>query len=570
MKLMKLLVNKKIFVLFTVFCSFNFIYSQNQTKTESKNLSENEIELPDVTTVISGEALTAGKDSVPDYKKILPDKNTGSVLLPVMPAVQNEKLPENEYSSKKETEKDVYAEGKIGGGYPFCFTGDFSIFRMTGDSPFELSFNHEAYEDFAQKKSADGYFLRQTSIEADKKLSVKNAKFDFSGWYKNKDNGLQSNSNYFTDYLYNDIGGNVCGEWKFNHGWYIFSSVGGSYYNRYGIQFENTAECENSWEKNAKYFSFSPEFAFGWKNYGFDLNFSSKYETQLNMKDSNTLQKTLYASSAEAVHRGQFTLNFSWENDFVSTWAKTSVVAGTSIGNNDFIIPFGLGATFLLENGFSSRKIVLSAEGGLDSFLEQAGNIEKNSPFAVLYSLSSEQSDWYGKAFASMPLKDVFSLNLSGEFRKTAFGNGIWQADYSSVLASSGFYLINQEERIDFNTEAVFTADFEQLKISAGWKSYWLDTPSDKEKNSINGSVLFEGKNSKWNAQANIVEFLGEDADRVPVVGAEASIKASRSIRLALEATDIIKLLTGKTRDFAHSQYKQNCGHIMASAKFQF
>lgn len=567
---MKLSVNKKIVFLFTVFCSFNFVYSQNSSKEEKQNLSENEIELPDVTTVISGEALTAGKDSVPDYKKILPDKNTGSVQLPVMPAVQNEKLPENEYSSKKEVEKDVYAEGKIGGGYPFCFTGDFSIFRMTGDSPFELSFNHEAYEDFAQKKSADGYFLRQTSIEADKKLSVKNAKFNFSGWYKNKDNGLQSASNSFTDYLYNDIGADVCGEWNLNKGWYIFSSAGASYYNRYGIQFENSVESEISWEKNAKYFSFSPEFAFGWKNYGFDLNFASKYETQLNMKDSNTLQKALYASSAEAVHRGQFTFNFSWENDFVSTWAKTSVVAGTSIGNNDVIIPFGLGATFLLENGFSSRKIILSAEGGLDSFLELAGSIEKDSPFAVLYSLSSEQSDWYGKAFASVPVKDVFSLNVSGEFRKTAFGNGIWQADYSSALSSSGFYLINQEERTDFNTQLVFTADFEQLKLSGGWKSYWLDIPSDKEKNSINASVLFEGKNSKWNARASVVEFLGDDADKVPVVGAEASLKASRSIRLALEATDIIKLLTGKTRDFAHSQYKQNCGHVMASAKFQF
>lgn len=567
---MKLSVNKKIFFLFTIFCSFNFIYSQNSVKTENPKLSENEIELPDVTTVISGETLTAGKDSVPDYKKILPDKNTGSVQLPVMPAVQNEKLPENEYSSKKESEKDVYAEGKIGGGYPFCFTGDFSIFRMTGDSPFELSFNHEAYEDFAQKKSADGYFLRQTSIEADKKLSVKNAKFDFSGWYKNKDNGLQSDSNSFTDYLYNDIGAKVLGEWNLSKGWYIFSFIGCSYYNRYGIQFENALESENSWEKNSKYFSFSPEFSFGWKNYGFDLNFSSKYETQLNMKDSNTLQKALYASSAESVHRGQFTFNFSWKNDFVDTWAKTSVVTGTSIGNNDVIVPFGIGATFLLENGFSSRKIVLSAEGGLDSFLESAGSIEKNSPFAVLYSLPAEQSDWYGKAFASVPLKDIFSLNFTGEFRKTAFGNGIWQADYSSVLSSSGFYLINQEERTDFNTEVVFTADFEQLKLSGGWKSYWLDTPSNKEKYSINSSVLFEGKNSEWNARASLVEFLGDEADKVPAVGAEISFKASRSIRLALEATDIIKLLTGKTRDFAHSQYKQNSGHIIASAKFQF
>ena len=76
---------KKIFLILTACFCGTFVFAQTEGEVQS---SENEIELPDVTTVISGGALTAGKDSVPDYKKILPDKNTGSLELPEMESVQ--------------------------------------------------------------------------------------------------------------------------------------------------------------------------------------------------------------------------------------------------------------------------------------------------------------------------------------------------------------------------------------------------------------------------------------------------------------------------------------------------
>lgn len=44
--------------------------------------SEEAIALPDVTTVVSGGALTAGKDSVPDYSPALPTVEDGRVPLP--------------------------------------------------------------------------------------------------------------------------------------------------------------------------------------------------------------------------------------------------------------------------------------------------------------------------------------------------------------------------------------------------------------------------------------------------------------------------------------------------------
>ena len=46
------------------------------------SFAEEAIELPDVTTVVSGGAITAGKDSVPNYSPALPTVENGRVSLP--------------------------------------------------------------------------------------------------------------------------------------------------------------------------------------------------------------------------------------------------------------------------------------------------------------------------------------------------------------------------------------------------------------------------------------------------------------------------------------------------------
>ena len=158
---------------------------------------------------------------------------------------------------------------------------------------------------------------------------------------------------------------------------------------------------------------------------------------------------------------------------------------------------------------------------------------------------------------------------MSGEFRKTAFDNGVWTPDYKTSSSSAGFYVIKQENRTELKSVAELSADFEKLKFSGSWKSYWLDVPSYEDEQSLTASVIFEPDNL-WNLKASITQNLGDDAEKVPVLDFSGSVRASNSIRLALEATDIIKLVTVKTRAFAHSQYKQNCGHITALVKFQF
>jgi len=245
------------------------------------------------------------------------------------------------------------------------------------------------------------------------------------------------------------------------------------------------------------------------------------------------------------------------------------VIAGNSIGKQNVLFPFLLGGKAEIPYGLSFRPLCLKIEGGFDSVLESSGKLEQKYLFAALYCLSSEQSDWYGQIAASVPVQDFFSVNLSGEFRKTAFDNGVWTPDYKTSPSSAGFYVIKQENRTELKSVAELSADFEKLKFSGSWKSYWLDVPSYEDEQSLTASVIFEPDNL-WNLKASITQNLGDDAEKVPVLDFSGSVRASNSIRLALEATDIIKLVTVKTRAFAHSQYKQNCGHITALVKFQF
>lgn len=554
---------KYLFVFTMLFLGF-FVFAQ----ADGQN-PETEIELPDVTTVISGGALVAGKDSVPDYKKILPDKNTGTVQLPAMDGIQTGQLPSRQYEQKYSDEKTVFAQGKIGGGFPFCFTGDFDIYRILGNSPFKISFFHRNYEDFADKKSSDGYFFRTTGLEAEKKFLGEKFEFVFSGWYKNQDVGLQSKSLVFTDYLWNDLGADLYSLWNFEKGWNLKLGFLGSYFNRYGTKVSKEAVFDEEWQKNAKYLSLIPELSAGWKNSQFDLSLLARYQSQLNMKDSDTLYKAPEASSSEAVHKGQFMLNFAWLNKIAKIQASGGIIIGNSIGKQKILTPFTVGADFEISNPLSFRPMGLKFEGGLDSVLEFAGNLEKKYRFSGLCCLPSEQTDWYGLAKASVPVKEIFSLNIEGEFRKTAFENGMWSPDYEKNLSKAGFYLIAPNERTEFRSEAEFCAETEAFSFSGRWKAFWIDIPAGEEAHSLRAEVIFAPE-KRWNLTLAAEQHFGEEADKVPVLDAGAGLRVGKSIQLALEAEDIIKLLSGNTRTFSSSQYEQSCGHITALVKFQF
>ena len=108
------------------------------------NLFAQSIELPEVTTVISGETEKAGQDTLPDFSDVLKlPKGSGGVE-PLLPEVETGATTEVAAGKTKPVEKSVYAEGLLGGGYPAFFTGNISVARTTGASPFKFSFEHDS------------------------------------------------------------------------------------------------------------------------------------------------------------------------------------------------------------------------------------------------------------------------------------------------------------------------------------------------------------------------------------------------------------------------------------------
>ena len=543
------------------------IFCQNLSAEEA---NEEEIELPDVTTVISGGALTAGKDSVPEYKNILPDLQSGSVKLPELGSVQG--TDSSSYSLQSESyNKSVYAEGKIGGGFPLSFVGDFSIYRTTGNSPFALSFFHESNEGVADNKARKGYFFRTTGVTADKEFNFNSGSNKFSAKYITANNGLQSQSSSFTDEVLHNVDGIYDGTVNLSNGVFFEYGTSLDFHNRYGTTYNGADTSINKYEDTALTFDFSPNFGFGWHNEKVKIGFNMAYSSELNLKDTDTLLKAEGSSSSESSHRGQFTINSSYNSENFGVWAKAQAVIGSAIGDNNVIVPFALGSNFSFNSGLSSQNAKVILEGGCDSYENKISAIERSFYYTICSAIPTETTDWYAKADISLPVKDIFNLNLAAEYRKTAFGNGIWAPDYNDgVILASGYYVAEQKKHTEFNSKVEFSAVLARVKLTGAWNSCWIDVPSLENEHSIRGTVLYQSENSRFAAEVSAIESISSGIDAMPKVDGSISVKASDSIRLALEVNDVIKLVTNDTRTYCGSKYKAKGGNALFIVKFQF
>jgi len=534
--------------------------------------NEDEIELPEVTTVISGSSMKAGKDSVPDYRKIIPDEKTAGIQLPEL---DGNKTPDNggvNYSRESSQEKNIYAEGQAGGGYPFYFLGDFSIYRATGNSPFAIDFKHESVEGFADKDAENGYFTRDTSISARKAFNSAKGRHSLAGSYKTSDDGLQSASSKMNDQVKHTISFDGSSLWKFDNGMSLSYGAESNWYNRYsGLYKDCVVDDADTVQSETSVFYAAPFFGVGYSKGSFGMNFKMSYALQLNLGEDDSFIKPEGSSSEYSSHRGKFEIGTKWEVPLVTLYANAAAVVGTAIGSENVIVPFTLGTDWRINAFASERLLVVKVEGGLSSYQETVQNLENKYKYSFASCIPVETTDWYGKAAASIPLKDVLTIGGLCEFRKTAFENGVWSADYDGTKTSEyALYVMTPEEMTQFNTAASVEFSWKNFKFTGLWDAYWKDVPALKDKQNITATALYQGPDARWNALGYAAFGLGEDADAVPDLGFNAAYRVSPSIRLALEVNDIVKLFTAETRDYGHSSYAQKSGNVALLVKFQF
>ena len=95
-----------------------------------ENPSDSQIELPDLTTVVAGGEETDDFAPPPSFEDVLDIPYNSGDLVPVLPSVSGGDESDVVAAGSQSEQKDIYAQGEIGGGYPASFIGNFEIARL--------------------------------------------------------------------------------------------------------------------------------------------------------------------------------------------------------------------------------------------------------------------------------------------------------------------------------------------------------------------------------------------------------------------------------------------------------
>ena len=509
------------------------------------------IELPKVTTVISGETEKAGTDTLPDFSDVLKLPTGSGDVQPVLPEEDTAENTDIAAGKTKPVEKSVYAEGLIGGGYPGVFTGNISVARTIGASPFKFSFEHDSATGYAKHSLTDGFSDKTTKLSIEKQYKKNQFEWGASGFYKSAENGLQGQLNNYGAGLMNQDFYNAAGNvtYSFDNGFSVGAAAGADFYNRY-------ADIECSQINTVTYFTLAPSLLLRWEGYGFDAGFTTDYDY-----DTELSENILFPKS----HRAKFMLDLQWENDILRLYGNAAAVVGKNIMDESVIVPFTVGVEASFPVYFANRSLSLCAEGGIDSYKPKNYDLEEQFKFTNLDWNTSEVSEWYGKFNLSLPLKESFTGIAGVEYRQTAYGNGRWQPDFEANTPIYSYYV--QDFQV-LSTKFGLSYHKGIFGISGSWHSNWIDVDADENAQTVAIDVNIQDENSKWGADVNVTLPINDEME-TPIVNAEGFIRVTQSVRAVLNISDLIKLYKGETRTYA-GIYEGRGGSASLLLKFVF
>ena len=518
-----------------------------------------DISLPDVTTVISGDNVQADDEALPDFLDVLIVPQGSGTTIPLLQDVEEPESSEVKPLASEEKEKSIYAEGLIGGGFPTLFIGDFSLFRQAGNSPFKLSFSHDSAIGYSGASLTDSYSDRTTSIALDKSFKREKYNWGFGAAYNTESNGLQNKTDGISSVNQNLISGLGNIEFILPNGFFVGADGGMSLYNRYSDISSASYDSVLLWARKNTLLGLNPRAYAKWAGYGFTAGFSGEYSLSADLFDE--IQDT-------AANRGQFTLDFSWANNFVKIYSDAAIVLGNLIGTDTVIAPFTLGIESTFPVYFSNRRFSIFAEGGLDSYQNSIYQLEQKYTFSALSFFPTETSDWYGKLGMTLPLKESFTGNFNIEYRGTAFDNGVWEPLYDDENLTSGLYGYVQTNRQLLTTDFNLAYHYKIFSVKAGWQSNWIYVPVLESPQALTLALNFQNKDSVWGAELSTAIYLSNEVTD-PVINLECFARLTSAVRIVGSVEDIVKLLKGEQRLYA-GQYAARGGTAKVMLKFFF
>ncbi len=515
-------------------------------------LSAQNIELPDVTTVISGDSVKVGADALPSFEDVLVLPESSGSLVPQLPDVESPASSEIKGKNSSDGEKSIFAEGQIGGGYPTLFKGDFSVFRLSGLSPFKISFAHDSSVGYGNHSLTDGFSDRTTNLTVEKTFQQNQFKWGFAGAYQALSNGLQKQYPGITNLNQDNYsaGGNF--EWAIKNGFTLGVNADLNLYNRY-------ADVASGSFPTATVFTASPDLFFKWQGYGLEIGIDGSYLFE------NDFYNVVYTGNLQ---RGTFGTSLAWSNDFVKIYGNVHGLVGNQLNSNTILAPFTVGLDTSFPVYFSNRRFSLSLKGGLDSYMNKVSDLERKFKFSKLDVKPSETTDWYAKLEFGVPLKESFTGKLQMEYRQTAFGNGYWQPLYTNLTSGSSIYSYYMKDMRQLNSNIELTYHYKIFSISGGWKSYWMDLPALEDAYQIYLDLNFQSQDSKWGLDLN-GNWSFESSDVNPVINLEGFVRLTSAVRAVVSFEDVLKLIKAEPRVYA-GNYITRGGTATLLLKFFF
>lgn len=506
-----------------------------------------QIELPDLTTVVTGSNEQQDIAPAPEFDDVLDMPQDSGDLEPVLPSASVEDETDPDSVEASESQKDIYAEGKIGGGYPASFTGDFQISRLYGADPFKISFVHDSASGFAGHSLSDGFNFSNTAIGVEKDFIRKSIRWGFAGRYEDIKNGLQSATEGIAANNQDSVGLSSSFLWNLSDELKLTFDAGSEFYYRFADMIKGSSS------EGASRITVDPKLGFLWNHKGLELGFEAQY----NLEALNDI-----------CNRGQFDLNLSWSNEKIKLFAQAGVVVGNLIGEHPVIVPFAVGIDTSLPVYFSDRKLNLSLSGGLSSERKSTSRLEREFKFSVLQELAAETTDWFGRVNLLVPLKSSFTGTVSGGYARTALGNGIWTPDYSDANPAFGLYKFTARNRNQLYTDFAFTWKYKIFAATAKYHANWIDIPVLENRHTVSVSFALQSQKGLWGVNLD-TDYLLDAADNKPIINLEGYVQASSAVQIVLSVNDMIKLLGAEERMYA-GRYVANSGNAMLLVKFLF
>lgn len=531
---------KKIINLALLITTVSFVFAQ-------------EIALPEVVTEIQSQDEVAAPEVAPDFSDVFGQPEGSGQIVPVLPEIeiQESKIA---VSADPATENKIYAEGQFGGGFPALIGGDFSVYELSPTSPFKLSFTHNSAAGYANNSLTEGFNDSTTSMSFEKSAKVKNFDFNFDGSYEAEKNGLQNKVDNISDLSQNVIDGEAGVCWNLPNNFYLSSDFGLSYYNRFA-DITGSSEEIPEWAKTFTGFDITPDISFAYKDYGFDVSLGAQYWMDKEYAVSN---------------RGQFSLDFSWQNDVVKPFANSSIVVGNYLNGNSVVVPFTVGINSSIPVNFATNRFCVNAQGGIESERKSIADYEKLYNFTAFSDSVNEVSEWYGRVEFVIPVKSIFSSTVMTEYRQTAFGNGRYVPAYDSetLLPVYGLYGYEQKNIQMLTTDLNFMVNYKIFSMVANWHSNWIDVPALESANMIGLNLALQGKNALWNVSLNSTFFIAQTFE-TPLLTLKGTYKVTDGVQLIASVDDIVNLVSGGSRTYG-GQYISRSGTASFLLKFFF